>query len=77
MGAKIISKSCNNIADEMLLTSNDISVFSLVSCVAIVHGVRDVMRSLRTTGTDFSTAKGMDPKSFFGIMGTFSMMNLN
>ncbi|KJA28893.1 hypothetical protein HYPSUDRAFT_197036 [Hypholoma sublateritium FD-334 SS-4] len=54
-----------------------IIIFSLVSCVAIVHGVRDAMRSLRTTGTDFSTAKGMDPKSFFGIMGLDDVVTLD
>lgn len=46
-------------------------VFSLVSCVAMVHGVRAAMKSLKITGTDFSTAKGMDPKSFFEVMGMF------
>jgi len=44
-------------------------VFSLVSCVAIVHAVREAMRSLKKTGTDFSSAKGMDPKAFFEVMG--------
>lgn len=27
------------------------------------------MKSLMETGTDFSTAKGMDPKAFFEVMG--------
>lgn len=27
------------------------------------------MKSLKETGTDFSTAKGMDPKAFFEVMG--------
>lgn len=44
-------------------------VFSLVSCVAMVHAVRDAMRSLKKTGTDFSSARGMDPKAFFEVMG--------
>lgn len=44
-------------------------VFSLVSCVAMVHAVRAAMHSLKKTGTDFSSAKGMDPKSFFEVMG--------
>lgn len=44
-------------------------VFSLVSSVAMVHACREAMRMLRKTGTDFSTAKGMDPKQFFEVMG--------
>lgn len=27
------------------------------------------MRSLKKTGTDFSSAKGMDPKAFFEVVG--------
>ncbi len=27
------------------------------------------MRSLKKTGTDFTTAQGMDPKQFFEVMG--------
>ena len=44
-------------------------VFSLVSCVAAVHGIRAAMASLKKTGTDFTSAKGMDPKAFFEVMG--------
>ena len=47
-------------------------VFSLVSCVAAVHGIRAAMASLKKTGTDFTSAKGMDPKAFFEVMGAFS-----
>lgn len=47
-----------------------VKVFSLVSCVAAVHGIRAAMRSLKKTGTDFSSAQGMDPKAFFEVMGT-------
>ncbi|KAI0688163.1 Phosphoenolpyruvate/pyruvate domain-containing protein [Cerioporus squamosus] len=46
-----------------------IIIFSLVSCVAAVHGIRAAMASLKKTGTDFSSAKGMDPKAFFEVMG--------
>ncbi|KAF7783167.1 hypothetical protein Agabi119p4_2543 [Agaricus bisporus var. burnettii] len=46
-----------------------IIIFSLVSCVAMVHAVRAAMHSLKKTGTDFSTAQGMDPKAFFQVMG--------
>jgi len=35
----------------------------------MVHGVRAAMQSLKVTGTDWSTAKGMDPKKFFEVMG--------
>jgi hypothetical protein len=30
------------------------------------------MHSLKKTGTDFSSAKGMDPKAFFDFMGACS-----
>ncbi|KZV73992.1 phosphoenolpyruvate pyruvate domain-containing protein [Peniophora sp. CONT] len=46
-----------------------IIIFSLVSCVAAVHGIRAAMRSLKKTGTDFTSAQGMDPKAFFEVMG--------
>ncbi|TFK44933.1 oxaloacetate acetylhydrolase [Crucibulum laeve] len=54
-----------------------IIIFSLVSCVAMVHAVRDAMRSLKKTGTDFSSAKGMDPKSFFEVMGLNEVIELD
>ncbi|KAF9486005.1 oxaloacetate acetylhydrolase [Pholiota conissans] len=54
-----------------------IIIFSLVSCVAMVHGVREAMRSLKKTGTDFSTAKGMDPKRFFEVMGLDDVVSLD
>jgi hypothetical protein len=38
--------------------------------VAAVHGIRAAMHSLKKTGTDFTTAQGMDPKAFFEVMGT-------
>ena len=44
-------------------------VFSLVSCVAAVQGIREAMKALKETGTDFKSAKGMDPMSFFQVMG--------
>jgi hypothetical protein len=47
------------------------TVFSLVSCVAMVHAVRSAMASLKKTGTDFASSKGMDPRSFFEVMGMF------
>ncbi|KAG6902768.1 hypothetical protein C0995_011916 [Termitomyces sp. Mi166 len=46
-----------------------IIIFSLVSCVAMVHAVRAAMQSLKKTGTDFTSAQGMDPKAFFTVMG--------
>ncbi|KAF5380430.1 hypothetical protein D9615_004669 [Tricholomella constricta] len=46
-----------------------IIIFSLVSCVAMVHAVRAAMQSLKKTGTDFASAQGMDPKAFFQVMG--------
>lgn len=46
-----------------------IIIFSLVSAVAAVHGIRAAMQSLKKTGTDFSSAQGMDPRQFFQVMG--------
>lgn len=56
---------------------NCYSVFSLVSCVAMVHSVRAAMRSLKKTGTDFTSAKGMDPKAFFEVMGLNEVVSLD
>ncbi|THH13666.1 hypothetical protein EW146_g6585 [Bondarzewia mesenterica] len=53
-----------------------IIIFSLVSCVAAVHGIRAAMRSLKKTGTDFDSARGMDPKAFFEVMGESYLRNL-
>ena len=46
-------------------------VFSLVSCVAALHSIRAAMHSLKKTGTDFTSARGMDPKAFFQVMGQY------
>ncbi|KAG0708605.1 phosphoenolpyruvate pyruvate domain-containing protein [Suillus ampliporus] len=54
-----------------------IIIFSLVSCVAAVHGIRAAMQSLKKTGTDFSSAKGMDPKAFFEVMGLEDVVSLD
>ncbi|KAF5322144.1 hypothetical protein D9619_001656 [Psilocybe cf. subviscida] len=54
-----------------------IIIFSLVSCVAMVHGVRAAMKSLKVTGTDFSSAQGMDPKAFFGVVGLDEVVNFD
>jgi hypothetical protein len=67
MGAKIISQYLLSVV--LLVTLTSISVFSLVSCVAAVHGIRAAMHSLKKTGTDFTSANGMDPKAFFEVMG--------
>ncbi|KAF7792745.1 hypothetical protein EIP86_003843 [Pleurotus ostreatoroseus] len=54
-----------------------ITVFSLVSCVAMLHGVRAAMRSLKKTGTDWTSAQGMDPKAFFEVMGLQEVTTLD
>ncbi|KAF8893798.1 oxaloacetate acetylhydrolase [Infundibulicybe gibba] len=54
-----------------------IIIFSLVSCVAMVHAVRAAMHSLKKTGTDFVSAQGMDPKSFFEVMGLNEVIELD
>lgn len=68
MGAKIISE-CRSVLTRKSGTEIT-AVFSLVSCVAAVHGIRAAMHSLKKTGTDFTSAQGMDPKAFFEVMGT-------
>jgi hypothetical protein len=35
------------------------------------------MHSLKKTGTDFISAKGMDPKSFFEVMGLNEVVELD
>jgi len=37
----------------------------------MVHAVRAAMQSLHKTGTDASSAQGMDPKEFFEVMGSY------
>ncbi|KAF4563213.1 hypothetical protein EYR40_007079 [Pleurotus pulmonarius] len=54
-----------------------IIIFSLVSCVAMVHACRAAMQSLKKTGTDFISAQGMDPKSFFQVMGLDPVIELD
>ncbi|KIY46045.1 oxaloacetate acetylhydrolase [Fistulina hepatica ATCC 64428] len=54
-----------------------IIIFSLVSCVAMVHAVRAAMHSLKKTGTDFTSAQGMDPKAFFEVMGLNDIIELD
>ena len=76
MGAKIISKS-NNLELLHHLANAVFTVFSLVSCVAAVHGIRAAMASLKKTGTDFTSAQGMDPKAFFEVMGLKSIIDLD
>ncbi|KAI0312430.1 hypothetical protein OF83DRAFT_1176641 [Amylostereum chailletii] len=54
-----------------------VEVFSLVSCVAALHGIRAAMRSLKETGTDFVSAQGMDPKAFFEVMGLEDVVQID
>ena len=35
------------------------------------------MASLKKTGTDFSSAQGMDPKAFFEVMGLNEVVQLD
>lgn len=75
MGAKIISMYLAY--KSMGIFDSFVAVFSLVSCVAMVHAVRAAMHSLKKTGTDFTSAKGMDPKSFFEVMGLNEVIELD
>jgi len=54
-----------------------IIIFSLVSCVAMVHAVRAAMHSLKKTGTDLISSRGMDPKTFFEVMGLNDVVELD
>ncbi|KAJ6589926.1 Pyruvate/Phosphoenolpyruvate kinase-like domain-containing protein [Mycena vulgaris] len=54
-----------------------IIIFSLASCVPMVHAVRAAMKSLRETGTDFSAAQGMGPREFFEVMGLRDVVTLD
>ncbi|KAJ7668707.1 phosphoenolpyruvate pyruvate domain-containing protein [Mycena polygramma] len=54
-----------------------IIIFSLASCVPMVHAVRAAMKSLRETGTDFSAAQGMGPREFFEVMGLHDVVTLD
>ncbi|CAE6449459.1 unnamed protein product [Rhizoctonia solani] len=46
-----------------------IIIFSLVSAVAAVHAIREAMALLKKTGTDHTSARGMDPRKFFEVVG--------
>ncbi|KAJ7772049.1 Pyruvate/Phosphoenolpyruvate kinase-like domain-containing protein [Mycena maculata] len=54
-----------------------IIIFSLASCVPMVHAVRAAMKSLKETGTDFSSAQGMGPREFFEVMGLHEVVTLD
>jgi len=54
-----------------------IIIFSLVTAVAAIHGIRDALESLKKTGTDFKSARGMDPKSFFEVVGLKEVIDLD
>ncbi|KAJ7209795.1 Phosphoenolpyruvate/pyruvate domain-containing protein [Mycena pura] len=54
-----------------------IIIFSLVSCVSMMHAVRAAMKSLMETGTDFISAQGMGPKEFFEVMGLDEVVTLD
>ncbi|KAJ7496860.1 oxaloacetate acetylhydrolase [Mycena latifolia] len=54
-----------------------IIIFSLASCVPMVHAVRAAMKSLRETGTDFNCAQGMGPREFFEVMGLQEVVTLD
>ncbi|KAJ7876143.1 phosphoenolpyruvate pyruvate domain-containing protein [Mycena olivaceomarginata] len=54
-----------------------IIIFSLVSCVPMLHAVRAAMKSLRETGTDFSSAQGMGPREFFEAVGLRDVVELD
>ncbi|KAJ7208276.1 Pyruvate/Phosphoenolpyruvate kinase-like domain-containing protein [Mycena pura] len=54
-----------------------IIIFSLVSCVSMMHAVRAAMKSLMETGTDFISAQGMGLKESFEVMGLNEVVALD
>ncbi|KAJ7350594.1 oxaloacetate acetylhydrolase [Mycena albidolilacea] len=54
-----------------------IIIFSLASCVPMVHALRTAMRLLRETGTDFAAAQSMGPREFFEVMGLRDVVELD
>ncbi|KAJ7745088.1 Pyruvate/Phosphoenolpyruvate kinase-like domain-containing protein [Mycena metata] len=54
-----------------------IIIFSLASCVPMVHALRAAMKSLKETGTDFAAAQGMGPREFFEVMGLWDVVNMD
>ncbi|KAJ7188748.1 phosphoenolpyruvate pyruvate domain-containing protein [Mycena filopes] len=54
-----------------------IIIFSLASCVPMVHALRAAMKALKETGTDFSAAQGMGPREFFEVMGLWDVVNMD
>ncbi|CAE6443013.1 unnamed protein product [Rhizoctonia solani] len=54
-----------------------IIIFSLVSCVAAAHGIREAMALLKKTGTDHTSARGMDPRKFFEVVGLDEVIEID
>ncbi|KAG8685251.1 hypothetical protein FRC08_013225 [Ceratobasidium sp. 394] len=54
-----------------------IIIFSLVSAVAAVHAIREAMYLLKKTGTDHTSAKGMDPRAFFEVVGLNEVIEID
>ncbi|KAF9031220.1 oxaloacetate acetylhydrolase [Hymenopellis radicata] len=46
-----------------------IIIFPLISAISMVHAIRSALKSLKETGTDVPSARGMGPKQFFEVMG--------
>lgn len=54
-----------------------IIIYSLISCVPMVHACREAMLSLKKTGSDFAVVKGMNPKQFFAVMGLEDVVRID
>ncbi|CAE6400051.1 unnamed protein product [Rhizoctonia solani] len=54
-----------------------IIIFSLVSAVAAVHAIREAMALLKKTGTDHTSARGMDPRKFFEVVGLDEVIEID
>ncbi|KAJ7028338.1 oxaloacetate acetylhydrolase [Mycena alexandri] len=64
-------------SQEAEVSGAKIIIFSLASCVPMVHALRAAMKSLKETGTDFAAAQGMGPREFFEVMGLWDVVNMD
>ncbi|KAG6849165.1 hypothetical protein H0H93_010842 [Arthromyces matolae] len=54
-----------------------IAIFPLIAAVPAIHGIREALRSLKATGSDVASARGMGPKEFFQVMGLDEAIELD
>ncbi|KAF9061807.1 oxaloacetate acetylhydrolase [Rhodocollybia butyracea] len=52
-------------------------IYPLVTVVPAIHAMRESLQSLKRTGSDVESAKGMGPKQFFEVMGLDDAIKLD